>query len=317
MGVGTATNADRCPVCAGPRGSVLYAEARDPITLSSFRVSECSVCRVAYTEPRPASLDRYYPQRYRGYGPLVTRILGAFYETRVSRWARLKPGGGSVLEIGCGPGLMLAAFAQRGWQVLGIERNEEAAERARRTPGLEITADPVEQLPANVRFDLIVMFHVLEHIGEPVALLRECAKHLVPDGRLIVNVPNFSSWQSRFTGSSWLHLDVPRHQVHFSPQTLAATFARANLKLTELRYASFEHDPYGWVESTLNRITSRPNTLTRFLMGIEPFGPAVVFSLLLGGILMPAALIVAFTSWAAGRGALMEATATLSAEKSS
>jgi SAM-dependent methyltransferase len=317
MGVGTATNADSCPVCTAPRGSVLYAEARDPITLGSFRVSECSVCRVAYTEPRPASLDRYYPQGYRGYGPLVTRILGAFYEMRVSRWARRKPGGGSVLEIGCGPGLMLAAFAQRGWKALGIERNEEAAQRARRTPGLEITANPVEELPADARFDLIVMFHVLEHIAEPVTLLRECAKRLALGGRLIVNVPNFSSWQSRFAGSSWLHLDVPRHLVHFSPQTFAATLARAGLKLTELRYASLEHDPYGWVESTLNCITGRPNTLTRFLMGIEPFGPTVVFSLLLGAILMPAALILALASWAAGRGALMEATATLSAEKAS
>ncbi len=180
---------------------------------------------------------------------------------------------------------------------------------------MEITTKPVEGLPGDAQFDLIIMFHVLEHIGDPVALLKECAKRLTTDGRLIVNVPNFASWQSSFAGSCWLHLDVPRHLVHFSPQTLAATFERAGLKLCELRYASFEHDPYGWVESTLNRITGRPNTLTRFLMGMEPFNARVALSILLGAILVPPALCLALISWLSERGALMEATATLPTEK--
>jgi SAM-dependent methyltransferase len=303
-----------CPVCGALQGRVVFAEARDPITFDNFRVSECDACRVAFTEPRPASLDRYYPQRYRGYGALVTRILETFYARRVSRWAKMKPTGGSVLEIGCGPGLMLAAFAQRGWQALGIERNQDAATRARQTPGVEITAAPVAELPIDARFDLIVMFHVLEHIGDPVALLKECAKRLAPHGRLIVNVPNFASWQSHFAGPCWLHLDVPRHLVHFTPQTLAGTFARSGLKLGEVRYASFEHDPYGWVESTLNRFTGRPNTLTRFLMGLEPFGTRVAFSVLLGALLAPPALCLSMISWAFHRGALMEATASVLAE---
>ncbi len=300
-----------CPVCGVLQGRVVYPEARDPLTLDSFRVSECNECHVAFTEPRPASLDRFYPKRYRGYGPLVTRILGAFYAARVTRWTNGKLAGGSVLEIGCGPGLMLALFAARGWKALGIERNEEAAARARQAPGVVITAVPVEGLPSDARFDLIIMFHVLEHIGDPVALLKECARRLTPDGRLIVNVPNFASWQSRFAGPCWLHLDVPRHLVHFSPQTLAATLQRTGLKLSELRYASFEHDPYGWVESTLNRITGRSNTLTRFLMGMDRFSARVALSIALGAILALPALCTALLSWLFGRGALMEATATV------
>jgi len=187
-----------------------------------LRVVECSSCGATYTAPRPASMDRYYPRRYRAYGPLVTLILGAFYRMRVSRWAAWKPKGGSVLEIGCGSGLMLAAFSQRGWKAVGIERNEEVVARVRPGPGVEITTLPVEELPAEARFDLILMFHVLEHIGDPVRLLRECAKRLAPGGRVVVNVPNFGSWQARFAGTNWLHLDIPRHLVHYTPKTLAA-----------------------------------------------------------------------------------------------
>jgi SAM-dependent methyltransferase len=207
---------------------------------------------------------------------------------------------------------MLAAFHRRGWRVLGIERDERAAETARRALGLEIVAVPVEELPRDARFDLIIMFHVLEHVGDPVPLLRECAKRLNPGGRLIVNVPNFLSWQSWFAGSKWLNLDTPRHLVHFTPPTLTETMKRAGLTVIEISFASLEHDPYGWVESTLNRLTGRSNTLTRFLMGLDPFGPAVLLSFLLGAALFPAALLLALVSWIAKRGGVMEAIAVTS-----
>jgi SAM-dependent methyltransferase len=281
--------------------------------LDPFRIVECSACGIAYTAPRPASLDRYYPRRYRAYGSLVTRILSTFYDLRVSRWARFKPEGGSVMEVGCGPGLMLAAFHRRGWRVLGIERNEPVAEAARRALSLNIVTTPVEALPADARFDLIIMFHVLEHIGEPVELLRECAERLAPGGRLIVNVPNLSSWQAWFAGSKWLNLDTPRHLVHFTPETLVATLERAGLSLAAISFASLEHDPYAWVESAINRLTGRVNTLTRYLMGLDRFGPAVLFSFVFGALLLGPALLVSLVSWAAKRGGVMEAIAVAAA----
>ena len=303
--------ADSCPMCSALDFTTIYEDARDPITLDSFRVVECSACGAAFTIPRPASLDRYYPGHYRAYGALVTRVLSTLYGLRVSRWARLKPEGASVLEVGCGPGLMLVAFRRRGWRVVGIERNEVAAETARQTLGPNTIAMSMESLPADARFDLIVLFQVLEHIGEPVALLRECARHLAPGGLLIANVPNFSSWQSRFAGSKWMHLDVPRHLNHFTPRTISATLERAGLKPVGMSFTSLEHDPYGWVESTINRLTGRANTLTRYLMGLEPFGPAVLLSFVLGVALVPPALLLSMASWQAKRGALMETTATL------
>jgi SAM-dependent methyltransferase len=305
----TIAGAGSCPVCHSLDFRPIYHDAGDPITLDSFRVAECYSCGAAFTTPRPASLDRYYPSHYRAYGALVTRILSFLYDLRVSRWTRLKTGGVSVLEVGCGPGLMLATFLRRGWRVLGIERNEAAAETARKSIGPNAVATSITDLPPDARFDLIILFQVLEHIDEPVTILRECATRLSPGGILIANVPNFASWQSRFSGSKWLHLDVPRHQVHYTPETIAETLKRAGLTLSALSFASWEHDPYGWIESTISRLTGRTNTLTRFLMGLDRFSVRVVFSMVLGAILLPPALVLSAVSWAAGRGALMEAIA--------
>ena len=305
----TLPGADTCPVCGVLDFISIYDDARDPITSDSFRVVECSACGAAYTIPRPATLDRYYPRHYRAYGRSVIRVLSTLYSLRVSRWARLKPEGASVLEVGCGSGLMLTAFRRRGWRVFGIERNEAAAETARQTLGPNTIATSMQGLPADARFDLIVLFQVLEHIGEPVALLRDCARQLAPGGLLIANVPNFSSWQSRFAGSKWMHLDVPRHLVHYTPKTMTETLKSAGLTLSALSFTSLEHDPYGWVESTISRLTGRTNTLTRFLMGLDEFSPQVLFSWFLGAVLLPPALLLAAVSWLAGSGALMEAIA--------
>src|SRR5258705_7624494 len=97
--------ADTCPVCGTLDFTSIYNDARDPITLDSFRVVECSSCGAVYTIPRPASLDRYYPCHYRAYGPLVTRILSAFYGLRGSPFARLQTQRAPLLIVGCGSGL--------------------------------------------------------------------------------------------------------------------------------------------------------------------------------------------------------------------
>jgi SAM-dependent methyltransferase len=304
--------AKQCPVCKAAEGRVIYTQVQDPITLDRFPILECVRCGLAYTETYSTNADRFYPKKYRAYGPLVTRILGLLYDLRVSRWSRLESAGGSVLEIGCGSGLMLAAFRRRGWRVLGLERNEEAAEIGRRAHGLEISALPLEKLSRTAPFDLIVLFNVLEHIEDPIPLLKECTNRLAENGRVVIVVPNFSSWQARVAGAKWFHLDVPRHLLHFTPETLRATLDRAGLRVVDFRFASPEHDPYGWVESAISILTGRSNTLTRFLMGLDPLGPRTLLAFALAAFLLPIAVILAAAGWIAKKGALMEATAVAS-----
>ena len=103
-----------------------------------------------------------------------------------------------------------------------------------------------------------------------------------------------------------MHLDPPRHLVHFDKRTLSKTFQKAGLIPEGVSYISFEHDPYGWTESAINRITGRKNILTRYLMGFDRPGIYTLFAFSLFCLLFLPALIISILSWIFKRGALIE-----------
>jgi SAM-dependent methyltransferase len=283
-------------------------DATDYITGETFGVHRCPACDVAFTRPRPASMDAYYPSRYRRYGGLVAVLLRALYALRVRRWAAGQTPG-RALELGCGAGWMLHALARHGWQVLGLERTAEQAQFAAQELGVPVMVGGVERLPELGSFDLICLFHVLEHLDSPPAALRACAERLRPGGRLIVAVPNFASWQSRWGRGGWFHLDVPRHLYHFTPAALSRLLREAGFSPATVRYASWEHDPYGWVQSIQNRLGLAHNALTCTLMGLTPPPPGRLLSLVLAALLTPPASVLSVLSWMAGAGAIVEITA--------
>jgi SAM-dependent methyltransferase len=203
---------------------------------------------------------------------------------------------------------MLAALARRGWQVVGLERTIEQASFATRVLGINVVVGGIDALRDDAGFDLIFLFHVLEHLENPAVVLRACAARLRPGGRLIVAVPNYASWQARSSGDGWFHLDVPRHLFHFTPQVLGRMLRAAGLTPAELRFASWEHDPYGWVQSIENRLGLAPNVLTRSIMGL-PTAKGRLTALLLGGLLSVPAVALSVASWAARTGAIMEMSA--------
>ena len=166
-----------------------------------------------------------------------------------------------------------------------------------------------DALGASARFDLIILFQVLEHLAEPLVTLRRSARLLERGGVMVVAVPNIASWQARLFGRSWFHLDVPRHLHHFSPAALACAFEKAGLTVVRTRFVSLEHDPYGWVQSVLNRIGFRQNLLTRLLMGMgreEVSIATVVPMVALSALLVIPSVALSVCSWVAGSGAIME-----------
>ena len=156
------------------------------------------------------------------------------------------------------------------------------------------------------------MFQVLEHLPDPLATLHKCAQLIRPGGTLIIGVPNLDSWQSRFSGSHWFHLDVPRHLFHFSRQSLSHALMLAGFDISHVSFVSFEHDPYGWLQSTLNRLGFDQNMLTKSLIGIEQqdatSNSGIGMSVLTLFLLIPS-LLLTLCSWLAGAGALLEVRA--------
>ncbi len=143
---------------------------------------------------------------------------------------------GRLLEIGCGGGTFLAGMRDLGWEVEGIDFDPVAVDGARRRYGLEVRHGLFEDedYPLD-HFDAIVMSHVIEHVSDPLALLAKCRRILRPSGRLVLLTPNIESLgHSRF-GSSWVHLDPPRHLHLFSLATLREMAERSGFGITTLR----------------------------------------------------------------------------------
>jgi 2-polyprenyl-3-methyl-5-hydroxy-6-metoxy-1,4-benzoquinol methylase len=135
--------------------------------------------------------------------------------------------GGRLLEVGCGSGKMLKGMSDLGWQVEGIDFDPMAVENSR-LKGLKVGTGSLEdqQYPENW-FDAITMSHVIEHVHDPLGLLKECRRILKPGGCLSLVTPNINSAGHRIYGRSWFHLDPPRHLRIFTVSSLETLLQKA------------------------------------------------------------------------------------------
>jgi len=199
---------------------------------------------------------------------------------------------------------MLAEFQRAGWNAVGVERASDVSERASSV----VIVDSLEALPDDLRFDLVLMFQSFEHLADPVSVLRDCHRRMKRGARLVLSLPNASSWQARLFQADWFHLDVPRHLYHFNPASLRRCLGVCGFRMTSTRNAALAHDIYGWVQSVLNWVGLRQNALTRALMGLSTRRDraAEALSVLFLMILLPPAVVLTLISCVVGRGAIME-----------
>jgi SAM-dependent methyltransferase len=135
---------------------------------------------------------------------------------------------GRLLEVGCGTGEQLARLRERGWEVEGQEVDAKAAERAQALHGLRVHLGTLTSLALqDAAYDAVAMNHVIEHVRDPVALLKECHRILKPGGIFVAITPNIDSYGHHYFGSCWRGLDPPRHLHLLSAQTLGQTAERA------------------------------------------------------------------------------------------
>jgi 2-polyprenyl-3-methyl-5-hydroxy-6-metoxy-1,4-benzoquinol methylase len=138
---------------------------------------------------------------------------------------------GHLLEIGCGSGAMLSIMQALGWQVEGIEVDPVGVKVAR-AKGLNVhLGDIYSKHYADNCFDAITLSHVIEHVHDPVGLIRECARILKLGGVLSMVTPNSASLGHLIYKSSWLHLDPPRHLHIFNLSVLETIVTKLDLKI--------------------------------------------------------------------------------------
>jgi 2-polyprenyl-3-methyl-5-hydroxy-6-metoxy-1,4-benzoquinol methylase len=144
---------------------------------------------------------------------------------------------GKILDIGAGVGDFLAVAKNDGWETVGIEPSEKAKEIA-----IKKGVSFVENLVTleNNSFDVITMWHVLEHVPDLENQIAELKRLLKPSGTILIAVPNFNSYDANYYGKFWAAFDVPIHLWHFSKTAIEKLFAKENLKLVKVLPMKFD-----------------------------------------------------------------------------
>jgi len=148
---------------------------------------------------------------------------------------------GRLLEIGCGDGKFLDRMKGCGWTVEGVDFDAQAARAAMENFGIEVKVGRLEEMRyPDDSFDAVTLQHVIEHVFDPVATMREVFRILKPGGTVVVLTPNAGSLGQRTFGTNWRGLEPPRHIQLFTPGTLDFVARKAGLETVRV-YSTAVH----------------------------------------------------------------------------
>jgi 2-polyprenyl-3-methyl-5-hydroxy-6-metoxy-1,4-benzoquinol methylase len=199
------------------------------LTQEKFDLYMDPTTELVKTMPQPEELDRYYESEdYLSHDDTSTSLFARCYNfakvfnlksktSLIEKFASK----GKVLDIGAGVGDLVRALQKQGIDTLGFEPNEKARQVALEK-GIVLEVN-LEHFDVN-SFDLISMYHVLEHVSDVEKQKQEILKLLKPQGILILALPNYKSYDALFYGMYWAGFDVPRHLFHFNKKAVKNLF---------------------------------------------------------------------------------------------
>jgi len=228
-----------CPLCEGVEERWLLRER-------GLNIVRCRHCGHVYVNPCPTAeeLEAFYQEYFPPEGSALwaEQMLGVFRREGIEWLRRRGVRPGRALDVGCGYGFFLRDLRSRGWEVAGVEPAREPARHAREELGLDVHTGTLKAAPfPSETFDLVTLWYVLEHVAEPMQVLRQSAGLLRPGGLLIVRVPNGNVRIDRVLArlgrraESFLLINPPRHLNDFTAGTVPLALERAGLQLLEVR----------------------------------------------------------------------------------
>ena len=206
------------------------------------------------TSPQPelALLDSYYESEdYISHTDAKRSMTDRIYQfvkkftiaKKVKRINTFNLDGKTLLDIGCGTGDFLHACKRSGWTVTGVEPNQRARELAMdklRSHGFNNLYSDLGAIQEKESFDVITLWHVLEHVPNLKTYIQEIKKLLNPSGVLIVAVPNYKSFDAKHYKKYWAAYDVPRHLWHFSKISIKQLFEKEGIRLVKIAPMIFD-----------------------------------------------------------------------------
>lgn len=235
---------NKCPWCDSDKAQINLWLKDEFLTKEDFHICECMNCGLLYTMPRPDKdhigayykSEDYYSHKENTKG-FVPKLYERIKKNNLKNKYQLATKGlsvGKMLEIGCGVGDFLHTAEEHGWECIGVEPSEEAkAIATKRTKASILSSEELESL-ADEQFDLITMWHVLEHVDDLRWEMDQLQRLIKPHGRIVIAVPNYKSYDGQYYKEHWAAYDVPRHLNHFNRSVLTKMFKTKGLELKKM-----------------------------------------------------------------------------------
>lgn len=250
-----------CPWCGKP-SQKSYLKLKDYfLTQEDFEIFECDHCHLLFTVPRPDpdhigayyQSEAYYShqENSKGFIPKIYEMVKTINLKHKVSLATEGMAKGSLLDIGCGVGDFLMQVKRIGWDITGIEPSENAKPIAEKRLGFRPLDPSFSSSLETGSFDVITLWHVLEHVDDLQTQISEFSRLLKPGGRLVLALPNYLSYDADYYRDKWAAWDVPRHLNHFSPFAISTIFSETDLEIVDIQklrwdayYISFLSEKY-------------------------------------------------------------------------
>jgi 2-polyprenyl-3-methyl-5-hydroxy-6-metoxy-1,4-benzoquinol methylase len=230
-----------CPVCKGSHFKKFISAVDSLITKDVFQVVKCVNCSFVFTNPRPpeSNISSYYQSsEYISHSSNSSGFFNKFYnylrnrniDYKLRLIANYRKDKGHIHDYGCGIGAFLRHAKNIGYTVSGFEPNISVSED---TINSDLNIEKKEKIifSENGKYDVITLWHVLEHIHNLDYTLEKMYSALSEDGLIVVAVPIINSWDSKHYQENWAALDVPRHLYHFTKLSVEKLFHRFGMSI--------------------------------------------------------------------------------------
>lgn len=239
--------ANRCPWCNSENNSK-FLELKDYfLTQENFEILECNDCKLLFTTPCPAPDkigDYYKSDDYLSHNEskkgIVPQIYNLVKKVNIKNKFNITVNGqqttdNSILDIGCGVGDFLNYAKEKGCDITGIEPSEDARKIAEEKLGTKIFSPEELQNIPNESFDIVTMWHVLEHVADLKTEIDHLERIVKKNGRLVLALPNYKSFDAEYYKDKWAAYDVPRHLNHFSRTSIKNIFDTTAFQLIDIK----------------------------------------------------------------------------------
>ena len=239
-----------CPVCGNNDFSPFLVCKDYLVSSQDFAIQECQKCNFRLTNPRPnaKSIGTYYKsEQYvshndesRGLINIAYRLVRNYtLHSKLNLINKLNEGTGRVLDVGCGTGAFLESCQKANWHITGMEPDEDARAIAQKKLQADIQPN-LKALVGSSSFDIITLWHVLEHIPDLNETIPQLHQLLAFKGTLLIAVPNSDSYDAQQFKQYWAAYDVPRHLHHFTPSTIEPLFKKHGFVLADKKPMVFD-----------------------------------------------------------------------------